>query len=392
MGLRARRGSQVWGKATAALALGLAAQMLTGCGGFFVYPGNTTTGSSGSSSTDYVFAAGSTSGTNYISAYSISNGSLTAASGSPMSVSYTPQSMVVSTNNEYLFVASGSSIYSYSIGTGGVLSSVGNVGNTSHAITVSPDGQWLLGIEAVASAGTTTTLLDVYSISGGSLASLKQTPITSANTSSITFLSEDTIQVAPNGAFVAVTLGTGGAAVFPFNTSSGNGTIGTEYTIGTASAQSGFNALAIDANSYLYLVGASNGTPVIYSYSVNSSGVPNTTAITPAPTTSVGNGPLWVTVSSNSAYVYVANSTAGTISEFSTSSTTGALTYIGAVTNAPTSVSALGRDSTGNYLIALGANTSSGLEPFTINSGGTLSAGTSVGAGTNSPAALAMTH
>jgi 6-phosphogluconolactonase (cycloisomerase 2 family) len=328
----------------------------------------------------------------------ISSGAFSTGSGSPTSVNYTPQSMVVSTDNKYLFVASGTIIYTYSIGTNCALSFVSNLSDLAQSITVSPDGQWLLALEN--GVGATSTNIDVYSLSGGAPTATgsKAYLVSAVGGVAITALSAETIQVAPDGAYLVVALGKGGALVIPFTTS--NGAVSTtQYQIGTAGSTSGFYALAIDTtSSYLYLVGASNGSPVIQAYTVNSSsGVPNTTPITQTASPTVGGDPLWVTVSSNNAYVYVANngttipSVSATITELS--STSGQLASIGTVTSPPSSVSALGRDSTGNYLVALGFNTASGLQPYTINSGGTLSAGTSVGSGNVSvAAAIAMSH
>jgi hypothetical protein len=62
-------------------------------------------------------------------------------------------------------------------------------------------------------------------------------------------------------------------------------------------------------------------------------------------------------------------------------------------------VAALGRDNSGDYVVALGfsttsgTSTSSGLLPYTITSAGGLSAGTGIATTTNAvPAVVAMTH
>jgi DNA-binding beta-propeller fold protein YncE len=113
-----------------------------------------------------------------------------------------------------------------------------------------------------------------------------------------------------------------------------------------------------------------------------------------ASSASVGKGPIWITVSTGNNYVYVANYTDSTISAFSTAS--GVLTALnsGVAYNAPTNVGALGRESTGTYLVALGYGSPSGTQIFAIGSGGGLTENNSVasGASTSIPAAVAMSQ
>jgi 6-phosphogluconolactonase (cycloisomerase 2 family) len=406
MGLRARRGSQVWGKAASVFALWLGAQMLTGCGGFFVYPGSTKTGSSGSTTGDYAFASNSTSGANYISAYSVSSGSLTAASGSPTSVSYQPQAMVVSTNNAYLFVSSGISVYGYNIASNGSLSQNGSgalANDTAFAMAASPDGQWLITLDTQTNAAYPTLnsyqILSGGTLKSGAVSSVSVNPVTGTT---FNLLYPGAMAISPNGNYIAVALGTGGVQLFPFNTSTGvifstpQGLSGTPTT--------GFFAVAIDAANDLYIAGTnSGGSEVIESFPVAAS----STSVTIGTLTSskpVGNSPAWITVnaigtSTTLADVYVANSKDSTISAFTASSGSLSLVNSGTAYAAPSGVAALGRDTSGNYLFALGfsttsgSSTSSGLLPYTIGSGGGLSAGTGIATTTNSvPAIIAMTH
>jgi hypothetical protein len=116
----ARRGLSLGGKIAAALLLGAGAQMLTGCTGFFVYPGSTTTGTTGSSSSDFAYVSdSSTAGSESINGYGVSAGTLVAATGSPYSLGFVPQAMVVTPNDAYLYVANQlGGIYGYSITSG----------------------------------------------------------------------------------------------------------------------------------------------------------------------------------------------------------------------------------------------------------------------------------
>jgi 6-phosphogluconolactonase (cycloisomerase 2 family) len=394
-------------KAAAAVLVGLGAQLLTGCNGFFVYPASTTTTTtSGSSSVDYAFVSNSASGTNYISAYAVSGGSLTPATSSPLSVSYEPQAMVVSTNNAYLFVSSGQYIYGYSIGTGGALSQIGSgalATDTAESMAVSPDGQWLLTLDNETALAAPS--LNVYEIlSGGTLknsAAVNSVSVPAVNGNAIVVDSADAMQISPNGNYIAVALGTGGVEVFPFTTSSG--TLYSPASI-SGTASTGFFAVAIDANNDLYITGTnSSGSEVIESFPV-SAPTGSVTIGTQISSLAVGNSPVWITVnavgsSTTSAYVYVANSRDSTISAFS--ATSGTLTALnsGTAYAGPSGVAALGRDNSGDYVVALGfsttsgTSTSSGLLPYTITSAGGLSAGTGIATTTNAvPAVVAMTH
>jgi len=380
-------------RVAAAAGFALGAQMLTGCAGFFVPP-STTTSTSTSSTTDYAFVSNSASGSNYVNGYVVSSGTLVAATSSPASLSFTPQAMAVTPSNGYLYMVSETTgIYGYSVGTGGALTAI-NSGNllasdSAASMAVSPDGNWLFTLETALSGASQTTI-NVYSINSGGTLSIHQSGITASTQLSGNPITPEQIRVAPSGEFIAVTLGTGGAEVYPFTTSSG--TVGTGQGISPASASSGIYAVGIDSNNYMYLAGTilSGGGEGVVSLGVTSSGT-LTNGATAVSSQSVGTGPVWIEVSSSSNYVYVANFTSSTISEFSTSS--GVLTSLGTV-NAPTNVGALGHDSSGSYLLALGYGSTSGTQIFAIGSTGTLTENNSAASGTSTsvPAAIAMSH
>jgi 6-phosphogluconolactonase (cycloisomerase 2 family) len=87
-------------------------------------------------------------------------------------------------------------------------------------------------------------------------------------------------------------------------------------------------------------------------------------------TATTGSSPSAVVVSSTGSYVYVANSGDGTISEYSASATTGALTSLGTVA-AGTKTSALALHPTFPVLYALNApgSTSGSISVYTISNG-----------------------
>src|SRR6185437_8862592 len=81
---------------------------LTGCSGFFVPVVPLPPGSTG----NYVYVANSTTGT----------GTLTGVPGSPLTLGYTPQAMVVTRDNKFLYVAAPGNINVYTINSDGSLS------------------------------------------------------------------------------------------------------------------------------------------------------------------------------------------------------------------------------------------------------------------------------
>ena len=271
------------------LAVGLAAGLmsLTGCAGFFVYPG--TSGSSTSSTvTNYAYVSNSASGATYLNGYNLSAGTLTTATtGSPYVLGYTPIAMAVTPANTFLYVAVDaalgttsipSGMYVYSIGTGGALTIANSgtaVGAGSYtAMDISPDGQWLFALDA------SGLLMYEYQInaSTGALTLGNTISITPGNTNAVTPVA---VKVSPTANFVVATLGTAGDVIYSFNTSTG--LLGsTISTINTASSSIGDYAVAIDSSNNIYLA----RTTGVALYTATSLGAP-----TQVNTYAAGNGP-----------------------------------------------------------------------------------------------------
>jgi len=291
-----------------------------------------------------------------------------------------------------MYIASNSStgnIYGFTIGDGGlptILSDNGTkalLGENVAAMDVSPDGDWLFLLDSSAQQ------INVYTIetSTGYIGALTATiPLTLASAAGGTYTPLN-VKVSPSGDFVVCSLGLGGANVFPFNTSTGANT-GPAIGIIPANNQTGIYAAAWDKTNYLYTV----GTAGLQTFSVNST----TGQPTQINTYTTGAGAKSIVINSNSTDLYVGNQTDGTISAFSIG-TAAALTAIGtAAVTGPPSVSQLAINSTGNYLIAAGYDTSKGLELFNINATTgalTLGASAGTGSGTSAPTInLATTH
>jgi 6-phosphogluconolactonase (cycloisomerase 2 family) len=367
---------------------------LTGCNGFFVYPGSTSSSTTGSG--DYAYVSNSASGSNYINGYSVSGGSLVATTGSPYSLGFVPSAMVVTIPNTYLYVASSSSggageIYGYSIGTGGALTilnnSLGLEAENSSALAVSPDGQWLFSLN---SDGLS---MEEYKISTstGLLTAEGNYPITASAGGIVT---PNAIKVAPSGNYIACALGTAGVDVFSFATSTGVAS-SSAAVIPPLNAADGFYSVAIDSSNNLFLAGTSG--LVDYTVVANSNGSVTATLASSSSGYSLGTGNNSITVSKNGSYVFAGSQNGGTGSTvYAYSIGTGAaLTAVtGSPFNAPTDIAALGYDNTGNYLLGIGYSATSGTQLYTIGSAGVLTSSGSAASGTTLtiPAVIALTH
>ena len=339
-------------RSTGLLLAAAAIVALSGCNGFFV--SSNSSSSSGSTSSDIVYVANATSET--IGAYQVGTGSLTAVSGSPFSLGFVPQALVVSRANTFLYVStpaantsstSGGSyaVYGYSIASDGSLTSLGALAAYDLvSMDVSPDGQWLVGLDGV------TQVLDIFSIntSTGALTLAGQGQAAYSYTSGT--LTPRMVRFAPSGDYIFAALGSAGDVVFSFDTTNG-GCAQTQY-LGLASTTTSDNAVAINSTSttlYIARSGTSGGVGV---YAIGTSG-----ALTPVSGSpfAAGNTPYDVSLDPTGAYVYVANRSDGTISGYLVGTTT-ALTALG---TSPYSsgalVTSLALEKSSTYLLA-GAN------------------------------------
>lgn len=385
--------------------------LLNGCGSFFSCEGKascpvacsstvttdcTSTGGTGSTTTDYAYVTNSSTSANDVNGYNLGAGTLTAATSAPFSFGYSPSSLVVTPTNTFLYAATDSAlstgyIYGYSLGTGGALSILGSgkpqIEESDSALAVSPDGQWLFTLP------TAALIINEYSIntSTGALGNLQASyDLSSAPTGTITPVS---LAVAPSGQYFATALGTGGANVFPFDTTTGGQTSGQKGVgIEPGSSSVGIYAVAFDSNNFLYCA-TTNGLEV---FSV-ASGV----TLTLQNTYALGSAPRSIAIASTTSdsvttpnYVYVGNEADGTISAYAIG-TDGALTAVsGSPFTGPTTVNALAVDSTGKYLIASGYSATNGIQLFSIGSTGALTSVGTAGTGTSAliPGAIATTH
>lgn len=378
--------------AAAVSALGLT----MGCGNFFVYPGST--GSGTSSTGDYVFVANGT--TDSLAAYSVGTGTLTAVTGTPVALGFIPTAVAVNPANTIVFVAGSNGLYgfinSYSIGTGGVLTLLAsnNLGSAAEvAIDVSPDGNWLLGLDANGPL-INEAIVDEYQInaSNGQLTLEPNAGGTYTYTgSSIPTIKPLALKFAPNGEYVFAAVGTAGDLVFPFNTS--NGAFSSALSLSLGNSNSSDNALAVSSGSnYLYI--ARSGTSgQLAIYTIGSGGALNEVTGSPL---AAGGQPFSVVVNKAGTDVYVANQLDSTISGYSVSSS-GSVAILSPATDSLTSEPrALAVDNSGDYLFAISNAGSPDLAMYSYDSttAGKLDFSTSTATGTDptGPIAIATTH
>ena len=366
-----------------AAALG-AMGLMTGCG--FFPPITSTTTTTGSTSGDYVYVVNQTTDT--LSGFGVGTGTLLSIATVGLTSGLAPASVAVTRPNSFVYVGGNGAIECYSIGTGGVLTAVtgGGAGATANFVSLdtSPDGQWLIGLDSV----TLTVYVYKINISTGAL-TLNST--TSYGVPGAGTVSQRSVSVAPNGAYVAVALGPGGDIVFPFTTSTG--LLGNGNSLAIASTYSD-NAVLFDPTSAYVLIArgvTGTGSSGIATYSVNSTG-----ALTPVGTLAAsGNAPYSLVTDSTGGYVYAANRGDSTISGYTMAS--GKLTALGSSPyGSGSAVTALVRDSSGKYLIAAASGGSSDVTLYSFDAvtAGKLDAVAVAASGTD-PAgsvAVAATH
>jgi 6-phosphogluconolactonase len=349
-----------------AIAFSTVAIALTGCTGFFVAPTAATTTTSTS---DLIYVANATTET--ISGFAVGTNTLTAVSGSPLSLGYVPQAAVVSRANTFLYVASPSGIYLYTIASDGALTASGTAATSDVAsLDVSLDGNWLVGLSA------SSTALDIWQIdtSTGALSLTGTATYTSTGT-----VVPRMVRFAPNGSYIVAALGTGGDAVFTFNTSTG---VAASSQLLSLSSTTSDNALAVDsASSTLYIArsGTSQGLAV---YTIGTAGT--LTAVSGSPF-SAGSAPYSVAIDNTGTYVYVANRSSSTISGF----TIGTGSVLTALSGSPFTsgslVTSVATDNSGSYLLAAANGGAPDLTMYSFDSttAGKLDTAASVTTGTD---------
>ncbi|RXH56224.1 putative hemagglutinin-related protein [Granulicella sibirica] len=367
------------------VALMIAPFGISGCGNFFVPPTSTSGGGSGTTTTSFAYVANATTST--ISGFALASGSLVGVTNSPYSLPIPPTSLVVTPANSFLYVGSLGALYGYSIATDGSLTALSSgaalaaVGAVS--LDVSPDGNWLFALD---SNGVTVDEFGINTSTGA------LTPENGANfaVTGSGATSPRMIKVAPSGTLVFAAMGTGGEAVFTFNTTTGALVLSQTLDGSTVTSD---NAITVDSTStHLYIARSGTGTGIAV-YTIGTAGALNSISGSPF---AAGAGPYSVVINSAGTYLYSANRTDGTISGYAIG-TTGALTALGTSPYASGSlVTALGRDSLGKYIVAasLGGSPDLTMYSFDATSLGMLDSVSTAATGTDptGATAIAMSH
>jgi 6-phosphogluconolactonase (cycloisomerase 2 family) len=342
--------------------------VLTGCSNFFV-PETTTSGGTGGGGTtgnsvyvanfgrnslngfSVVPAVPATAATTTTPAVPATPAALNSITGLPTALGFQPLSMAVTPKNTFLYVGSATGIRVYAINSNGSLTvpSANPIpaGVFAQSMTISPDGQWLIALDG------TTQQLDIFLInaSTGALTSSTTTP-TAVYSIKAGVWSPTSVRISPNGQLIFAALGTGGDAVFTFNTTTGSAVSSGILNMPTTTT-SDFG-LAIDSKTaYLYIArSGTQGGVAVYSIGVNGA----LAAVSGSPF-AAGSGTYDVVLDSTGTYVYAANRTDGTISGFTiVPGTTTAGLKLTPLSSSPYAsgigVQSLGFDTTGKYLLA----------------------------------------
>ena len=351
---------------------------MTGCSGFFPpLNGNGSGSGSGTGTTagDYVYVATSysttataTSPVYTVSGFSVGTNSLTTISGAAETLIAQPQALVVTPNNSYLYIAASGTIFGYTIGSGGALTPILNstggqalANANAVSLVVSPDGNWLLGLDSL----NTVVTVDEFSIGTTGLlggATSSQYALKSGAT-----IVASNLAISPKGDYVAASVGTGGVVVFGFAT--GAGTLTPEFEQPAASASSADQAAVFDATSATLYIAVGGTNAGVYPFTIGNSGTLTGVAGAPFPlgTGSTTAGPVSILIDKSGKYLYVANRTASSISGFGIG-TGGVLTAIaGSPYTAGTTVDALAFDKSGDYILAGAFNGGPDVEMFSFD-------------------------
>lgn len=369
----------------------------TGCGGFFVYPGSTgggggSTGGNG----NYVYVANAI--TQSLAGFTVGTGKLTAVSGSPYTLGFTPVSLAVNPANTLLYVSGHNNagtglIYAYSISSSGTLSALNNgfamvTGYEEVAMDISPDGQWLMGLDGVVT--TTSGTLDEFKItpSNGSLAGPTPAPFTVSNTGAVL---PRAVKFSPSGALVFVALGTAGDLVYTFNTASNSGALVPSQSLSFITATSDNSLSVSPSGTYLYIARSGVGGGLAAYTITGGGGILASVSGSPYP---AGVQPYSIAVNQASTDVYVASRSDGKIYGYSVASN-GTLTALNAAPyTSGIAVTAISMDKSGSYLAAAANGGSPDLTLYSFDASANLVTATSSATGTDptGPVAIATTH
>jgi 6-phosphogluconolactonase (cycloisomerase 2 family) len=323
-----------------------------------------------------------------VSGFSLGTGALTGVSNSPLGLGYVPVALTVTPNNQLLYVAAQGNINVYTINSDGSLTAPS--GGTGVAIAnvvsmdVSPDGQWLLALDAT----TLVAQVDIFQInySTGALSSGTPVQFSIPNAAIVPMM----LRIAPSGTLVFASFGTGGDLAYTFDTTTGTLLDSQQLAVSSTTSD---NGLAIDsgtANLYIARSGTGGGVMV---YSIGVGGALNPVKGSPFAS---GGQAYSVALDKTGSYVYAANRVNGTIYGYSIGTGAVLTALSGSPYKSGTQVNSLGTDNSGKYLLAASFGGSPDLSMYTIdtvNPGNLiLTTSSATGVDPTGAIAVALTH
>jgi len=314
---------------------------------------------------------------------SIVSGTLTGISGSPWTVSGTPYTMAMAPNGNFLVVSTASEVASYQI-LSGVLQTAAvqssTTGASVEALQVDQTSGWLVEASSVTGvAGVTLCAIRVNSTTGAVATSATSCPQFNVANATV-----HQLVISPDNKFVFVALGAGGTLVVPFDES--NPFPSTVAAISPVIPLANLNAgsalsVAVDqsATPRLFYIGETSavsndtegGLRAFLYANLSQTQLTKPTDISGSPFVSGGLALNFILPAASSNYVYVANgqgTAAGNVAEFTISGSAAPYTITtGSTVAAGVQPLGLAEDSTGSYILAVGASGSPFLDAYAFD-------------------------
>jgi DNA-binding beta-propeller fold protein YncE len=292
---------------------------------------------------------------------------------------------VVAPNDAFLFVGTQLGVFVFTINSDGTLTE----GNSNTIVYQGPTYPISMAVDSTSSwliiANHNSAELDALPLT--STTGVPTTPTPASISLSATTPVQLAIAPANNNIFVA--MGSNGTDALSFTSTSTGNPLGKPVVINPLKVASSANTVAVDTTSAYLFIGESNAASSLRLIAISNLAVD-------VADYAVGNGPVSILPEASGSYVYVANSTDGTISGFAFSA--GALSVLSGSPFATEKLPvALVEDSSKTYLmdVGFGANPNLWMYSLDATSLGALDVKTTTSTATVSPSlanAIAATH
>jgi 6-phosphogluconolactonase len=342
---------------------------LAGCGNFWAPPSSSSSSGNSSTTLSSGFFYVINQGTSQIVAYDINSGALSQIGAYTMANA--PIAIAMAPNGASLYVSTLAGIYLYTVGSNGGLT-IGFNGQVvsqdpAQALAVDTTSGWL--VDAV--QGNNQVILDATALNtNGTPSGNAQTQVYTVNNAVVSQLA-----ISSDDDHVFLAAGTGGTVVTAFTSANSKPLATSGQIIGVANTGGSALTVAVDPTLRVFYIGevlGSGGTTGglrVFNYSSLSGTLSQATG---SPIASGGLSPHAILPPASSDYVYVANgtgaTTAGNITGFSLSGTSGAYTIAKANTVSTGILPyGLAQDSTGNFVMAVSSSGDPDLQAFVFD-------------------------